>query len=114
MPLLVQRTVYGRNYWTFEYDLESPGFTRTAFATLAIGNANDDLASFGSAVAGRSGGWKRSVQIGGGRWLFQTELFWSVPQGGRVETEQTPPDVHLFTRFPTAFAQNGAAKRPNK
>ncbi|KAK8950166.1 hypothetical protein KSP40_PGU008207 [Platanthera guangdongensis] len=38
MPLLVQRTVVGRNYWTFEYDLESPGFTRTAFATLAIGN----------------------------------------------------------------------------
>uniref|UniRef100_A0A0F7GX74 PsbP-like protein 2 n=1 Tax=Habenaria pantlingiana TaxID=1498489 RepID=A0A0F7GX74_9ASPA len=33
-----ERTIDGKNYWTFEYDLESPGFTRTAFATLAIGN----------------------------------------------------------------------------
>lgn len=33
-----ERTVDGKNYWTFEYDLETPGFTRTAFATLAIGN----------------------------------------------------------------------------
>ncbi|KAK8965127.1 hypothetical protein KSP40_PGU017207 [Platanthera guangdongensis] len=40
--------------------------------------------------------------------------FWGVSQGGRVETEQTPPEVHLFTRHPAAFAQNGAPKRPNK
>ncbi|KAK8953265.1 hypothetical protein KSP40_PGU005516 [Platanthera guangdongensis] len=71
-------------------------------------------ASFGSAVADRSGGWKRSVRIGGGRWLLQTELFGGVSQGGRVETEQTPPEVHLFTRLPAAFAPNGAAKRRTK
>ncbi|KAK8952775.1 hypothetical protein KSP40_PGU011764 [Platanthera guangdongensis] len=40
--------------------------------------------------------------------------FWGVSQGGRVETEQTLPEVHLFTLLPTAFAQNGAAKHPNK
>ncbi|KAK8935134.1 hypothetical protein KSP39_PZI014107 [Platanthera zijinensis] len=71
-------------------------------------------ASFGSAVAGRSGGWKRSVRTGGGRWLLQTELFGGVSQGGRVETEQTPLEVHLFFLLPAAFAQNGATKRPNK
>ncbi|KAK8961634.1 hypothetical protein KSP40_PGU012947 [Platanthera guangdongensis] len=30
--------------------------------------------SFGSAVADRSGGWKRSVRIGGWRWLLQTSF----------------------------------------
>ncbi|KAK8943965.1 hypothetical protein KSP40_PGU000762 [Platanthera guangdongensis] len=49
--------------------------------------------SFVSAVAGRSGGWKRSVRNGGGRWLLQTELFGAfLKAGGRVETEQTPPE----------------------
>ncbi|ONK62333.1 uncharacterized protein A4U43_C07F2810 [Asparagus officinalis] len=33
-----ERTVDGKNYWTFEYELESPNFSRTAFATIAIGN----------------------------------------------------------------------------
>uniref|UniRef100_A0A0F7CYK1 PsbP-like protein 2 n=1 Tax=Goodyera fumata TaxID=1390594 RepID=A0A0F7CYK1_9ASPA len=33
-----ERTVDGKNYWTFEYDLQSSGFARTAFATIAIGN----------------------------------------------------------------------------
>uniref|UniRef100_A0A0F7GY27 PsbP-like protein 2 n=1 Tax=Cypripedium formosanum TaxID=53042 RepID=A0A0F7GY27_9ASPA len=33
-----ERTVDGKNYWTFEYELESPNFARTAFATIAIGN----------------------------------------------------------------------------
>ncbi|KAK8933838.1 putative pre-mRNA-splicing factor ATP-dependent RNA helicase [Platanthera zijinensis] len=33
--------------------------------------------------------------------------FWGVSQGGRVETEQTPPEVHLFTLLPAAFAKNG-------
>ncbi|CAL9777276.1 unnamed protein product [Musa acuminata subsp. burmannicoides] len=33
-----ERTVDGKNYWTFEYELESPSFSRTAFATIAIGN----------------------------------------------------------------------------
>nr|AQX44175.1 hypothetical protein [Apostasia odorata] len=33
-----ERTVDGKNYWTFEYELESPAFARTAFATIAIGN----------------------------------------------------------------------------
>jgi len=33
-----ERTVDGRNYWTFEYDLEAPGYGVSAFATLAIGN----------------------------------------------------------------------------
>ena len=34
----LQRSVDGKNYWTFEYELESPSFARTAFATIAIGN----------------------------------------------------------------------------
>ncbi|XP_072975685.1 photosynthetic NDH subunit of lumenal location 1, chloroplastic [Typha angustifolia] len=33
-----ERTVDGKNYWTFEYELASPNFSRTAFATVAIGN----------------------------------------------------------------------------
>ncbi|XP_006649868.1 photosynthetic NDH subunit of lumenal location 1, chloroplastic [Oryza brachyantha] len=33
-----ERTVDGRNYWTFEYDLEAPGYGVSAFATVAIGN----------------------------------------------------------------------------
>ncbi|KAJ0979492.1 hypothetical protein J5N97_014966 [Dioscorea zingiberensis] len=33
-----ERTVDGKNYWTFEYQLESEAFARTAFATIAIGN----------------------------------------------------------------------------
>ncbi|KAH0460892.1 hypothetical protein IEQ34_008467 [Dendrobium chrysotoxum] len=33
-----ERTIDGKNYWTFEYELESSGFARTAFATIAIGN----------------------------------------------------------------------------
>jgi hypothetical protein len=30
--------VDGKNYWTFEYDLEAPGYGVSAFATVAIGN----------------------------------------------------------------------------
>ncbi|XP_073104773.1 photosynthetic NDH subunit of lumenal location 1, chloroplastic isoform X1 [Elaeis guineensis] len=33
-----ERTIAGKNYWTFEYELASSGFSRTAFATIAIGN----------------------------------------------------------------------------
>ncbi|XXG80991.1 hypothetical protein AAC387_Pa09g1728 [Persea americana] len=33
-----EKTVDGKNYWTFEYELASPNFSRTAFATIAIGN----------------------------------------------------------------------------
>ncbi|XP_068637269.1 photosynthetic NDH subunit of lumenal location 1, chloroplastic isoform X2 [Aristolochia californica] len=33
-----ERSVDGKNYWTFEYELESSGFARSAFATIAIGN----------------------------------------------------------------------------
>lgn len=33
-----ERTVDGKNYYTFEYQLTSPNFSRTAFATIAIGN----------------------------------------------------------------------------
>lgn len=33
-----ERTVDGKNYWTFEYDLEAPGYGVSAFATVAIGN----------------------------------------------------------------------------
>ncbi|KAL0918135.1 hypothetical protein M5K25_010126 [Dendrobium thyrsiflorum] len=33
-----ERSIDGKNYWTFEYELESSGFARTAFATIAIGN----------------------------------------------------------------------------
>lgn len=33
-----EKTIDGKNYWTFEYELESPNFARTAFATIAIGN----------------------------------------------------------------------------
>nr|CAB3496313.1 unnamed protein product [Digitaria exilis] len=34
----LSRTVDGKNYWTFEYDLEAPGYGVSAFATVAIGN----------------------------------------------------------------------------
>jgi hypothetical protein len=30
--------VDGKNYWTFEYDLEAPGYGVSAWATVAIGN----------------------------------------------------------------------------
>ncbi|XP_052204220.1 photosynthetic NDH subunit of lumenal location 1, chloroplastic [Diospyros lotus] len=33
-----ERTVDGKNYYTFEYALTSPNFSRAAFATIAIGN----------------------------------------------------------------------------
>ncbi|CAA7398152.1 unnamed protein product [Spirodela intermedia] len=33
-----ERNIDGKNYWTFEYVLQSPTFGRTAFATIAIGN----------------------------------------------------------------------------
>lgn len=33
-----ERNVDGKNYYTFEYQLTSPNFSRTAFATIAIGN----------------------------------------------------------------------------
>ncbi|KAG9453664.1 hypothetical protein H6P81_006568 [Aristolochia fimbriata] len=33
-----ERSVDGKNYWTFEYELASSGFGRSAFATIAIGN----------------------------------------------------------------------------
>ncbi|KAK6933222.1 PsbP, C-terminal [Dillenia turbinata] len=33
-----EKTVDGKNYYTFEYNLTSPNFTRTAFATIAIAN----------------------------------------------------------------------------
>ncbi|XP_058109810.1 photosynthetic NDH subunit of lumenal location 1, chloroplastic [Magnolia sinica] len=33
-----ERTTNGKNYWTFEYELASPNFSRSAFATIAIGN----------------------------------------------------------------------------
>ncbi|XP_077217061.1 psbP-like protein 2 [Tasmannia lanceolata] len=33
-----ERTIDGKNYWTFEYELASSSFARSAFATIAIGN----------------------------------------------------------------------------
>ncbi|GMG99352.1 hypothetical protein Nepgr_001192 [Nepenthes gracilis] len=33
-----ERTIDGKNYYTFEYQLTSPNFARTAFATIAIAN----------------------------------------------------------------------------
>ncbi|KMZ68801.1 PsbP-like protein 2 [Zostera marina] len=33
-----ERSADGKNYWTFEFMLESPIFARTAFATIAVGN----------------------------------------------------------------------------
>ncbi|XP_057789110.1 photosynthetic NDH subunit of lumenal location 1, chloroplastic [Salvia miltiorrhiza] len=33
-----EKNIDGRNYWTFEYVLTSPNFSRAAFATIAIGN----------------------------------------------------------------------------
>ncbi|KAH6829539.1 PsbP-like protein 2 [Perilla frutescens var. hirtella] len=33
-----EKNIDGRNYWTFEYILTSPNFSRAAFATIAIGN----------------------------------------------------------------------------
>ncbi|CAL9133095.1 unnamed protein product [Musa textilis] len=41
-----ERTVDGKNYWTFEYELESPSFSRTAFATIAIGNGTIPTIAF--------------------------------------------------------------------
>ena len=41
--LFLQRTVDGKNYWTFEYDLEAPGYGVSAFATVAIGNGRKPL-----------------------------------------------------------------------
>lgn len=38
----MQRTVDGKHYWTFEYELESPNFARSAFATIAIGNGKNE------------------------------------------------------------------------
>jgi hypothetical protein len=43
MLLFLQRTVDGKNYWTFEYDLEAPGYGVSAFATVAIGNGRKPL-----------------------------------------------------------------------
>ncbi|XP_057469997.1 photosynthetic NDH subunit of lumenal location 1, chloroplastic-like isoform X1 [Actinidia eriantha] len=33
-----ERTIDGKNYYTFEYVLTSPHFSRAAFATIAVGN----------------------------------------------------------------------------
>ncbi|KAJ4971094.1 hypothetical protein NE237_004193 [Protea cynaroides] len=33
-----ERNYNGKNYYSFEYELTSPNFSRTAFATIAIGN----------------------------------------------------------------------------
>ncbi|XP_076923162.1 photosynthetic NDH subunit of lumenal location 1, chloroplastic-like [Bidens hawaiensis] len=33
-----ERTTDGKNYYTFEYTLTSPNFSRAAFATIAVGN----------------------------------------------------------------------------
>lgn len=41
--LFLQRTVDGKNYWTFEYDLEAPGYGVSAFATVAVGNGTMSL-----------------------------------------------------------------------
>lgn len=35
---IMQRSTDGKNYFTFEYVLTSPNFSRAAFATIAIGN----------------------------------------------------------------------------
>ncbi|KAK8964093.1 hypothetical protein KSP40_PGU000232 [Platanthera guangdongensis] len=40
--------------------------------------------------------------------------FWGVSHDGRVETEQTLLEVHLFIRLPAVFATNGTAKRQTK
>lgn len=34
----MQKTVNGKNYYTFEYGLKSPNFTSTSFATVAVAN----------------------------------------------------------------------------
>jgi hypothetical protein len=34
----MQKTVDGKNYYTVEYQLTSPNFSTTSFATIAIGN----------------------------------------------------------------------------
>ncbi|XP_031485627.1 photosynthetic NDH subunit of lumenal location 1, chloroplastic [Nymphaea colorata] len=33
-----ERSIDGKNYWTFEYEIASSGFSRASFATIAIGN----------------------------------------------------------------------------
>ncbi|CAN6471269.1 unnamed protein product [Victoria cruziana] len=33
-----ERSINGKNYWTFEYEIASSGFSRASFATIAVGN----------------------------------------------------------------------------
>ncbi|KAF5946805.1 hypothetical protein HYC85_017033 [Camellia sinensis] len=42
------RTIDGKNYYTFEYALTSPNFSRAAFATIAIGNGTGDTLIVGA------------------------------------------------------------------
>ncbi|CAL5325524.1 unnamed protein product [Camellia sinensis] len=52
-----ERTIDGKNYYTFEYALTSPNFSRAAFATIAIGNgrhANQYLQRTGIDLAVRN------------------------------------------------------------
>lgn len=41
----MQRTIDGKNYYTFEYTLTSRNFSRAAFATIAVGNGMISLTS---------------------------------------------------------------------
>lgn len=47
-----QRTIDGKNYYTFEYVLTSRNFARTAFATIAVGNGMTSIASQNFAECG--------------------------------------------------------------
>ncbi|XP_021910484.1 photosynthetic NDH subunit of lumenal location 1, chloroplastic isoform X1 [Carica papaya] len=50
-----ERTVDGKNYYTFEYGLTSPNFSSVSFATIAIGNGR----YYTLVVAANERRWKR-------------------------------------------------------
>lgn len=39
----MQRVEDGRNYYTFEYELRTPNYATTSFATVAVGNSKHRL-----------------------------------------------------------------------
>ncbi|KAK4789512.1 hypothetical protein SAY86_016816 [Trapa natans] len=50
-----EKTVNGKNYYTFEYGLKSPNFTSTSFATVAVSNGR----YYTLTVAANERRWKR-------------------------------------------------------
>lgn len=60
---LMQRNVDGKNYYTFEYQLTSPNFSRTAFATIAIGNGMTlPSQKYSSTILYKTSEWEKSIE----------------------------------------------------